>query len=69
MSHRCVRARGATKPLCSVPEPVDVSTGGNDTIGGATRDAMFITQPGSTVATSLSADEAGDKKVALIKVS
>jgi hypothetical protein len=55
--------------LCSVPEPVDVSAGGNDTIGGATRDAMFVTQPGSTVATSLSADEAGDKKVALIKVS
>ena len=36
---------------------------------GVLHDAQFITQPGSSVATSLSSEEAGDKKVALLKVA
>ena len=35
---------------------------------GFIHNAQFITQPGSSVATSLSSEEAGDKKVALLKV-
>jgi len=40
-------------------------------VGGEDDDVprkSFITQPGSTVATSLSREEAGDKKVALVTV-
>jgi hypothetical protein len=56
----------------TVPEAVDMTSATHSdamTSSLPQHDPMYITQPGSTVATSLSKEEAGQKMVAMLEVS